>query len=75
MNAQECRTLTTTRMHDSRMCSYRSIASMSQRALATYPAPERDSGTQHRILFRVSASSESVHDIGVRGRHLAMPLY
>ena len=55
MNAQECRTLTTTRMHDSRMCSYRSIASMSQRALATYPAPERDSGTQHRILFRVSA--------------------
>ena len=64
MNAQECRTLTATRMHDSRTC--RSIASISQCVcllnirsieLDTYPAPE--------VL---QFSSESVHDNRLEGK-------
>ena len=63
MNAQECRTLTATCMHDSSTC--RSIACLNvynicllnirSIELDTYPAPEV-------LLF----SSESVHDIARR---------
>ena len=68
MNALECRTLTVTWKHDSCMCMY-SVAHCVyiSGVLTTYPAPEQGSG----ILF----SSESVHDLGVGGTHLAMSLH
>ena len=70
MNALECRTLTATCMYDS--CAVYSMAHcvclFNIRSIELYPAPEHGYGT-------VQVSSESVHDLGVGGRHLAISLY
>ena len=80
MNAQECRTLTATRMHIAWITVYTTVHVQYQEyyiyptpeqgilvVLTAYPAPKQLQGSVS-VLFRVS-------DVRVGERHLAMPLY
>ena len=58
-------------MHDSRACLTVTVCLFNIMSIGTctYPTPEQGSGRM------VPFSSESVHDLGVGERHLAMSLY